>query len=964
MIDDYQPVYTQLVDDENELGKGANGTVKLVKEEKSNIKYAQKTIHLEKTDMLKGIRKAEDEYHFLSMVRSDHATRLFDTIVDQDGSLSLIITYCENNSLVSISHLLFSETRMWLLISQMCLALVDLDELGIIHLDIKPANIFSQPTGEFILGDFGEAKRLPFRRPFKFDSSGTPGFQAPEQVDADFCSNQTDLYCLGVSLLHPIASNRLLLADVIKVKKETASLRYSLYLRSLVLWLCEDKLPHRATLTDLMVAVHMSEVEPASFSALTRLRVVSKQTFHADVFEAPALAVKALESGNEADIVFVLVQIVSALRYEKKYHRRANVSELQLSSKWDRLLTTQFFSALLHVLNQESEQNKCQCEHMKQVMAVETQKENDVLNFTATKHYLQNMIQEYAEKPGNSSIFLGCKSNEEKESQLQDELEDIKELERDAINHRRAIRRKKNLECEVDARIAVRLEVSRILRISAENEVRQAHYQEKLRSREEQQQLSAGLSSGQSTDEDLLLSLSSPLTDHVSQESKKTPKPYTKDDLRRDENQSLSDLVMFILKTIAQMATPQQLTTMMDSGLASFVFSFLNLPPVPSTVSRSSSQDSLLNSQPKLSNSGLGIQPRLDRPLSAKLNAQPTIVAIPRLSTSPAPGPLSFQPELTLNIAPRMPVQPVPPTVSPSSSQDSLLNSQPKLSNSGLGIQPRFDRPISAKLATQPTIASITRVSTSPAPGPLSFQPELTLNIAPRMSVHDRSPARNQREISQPLLSPEMTRKRPARSSSPVQYGRGVSQQSFRSSVNPRKSISPEPIALNEKQLVEDADAGGMQFRMGFKEEEQKLRRSMFDVLIAVAGRGVAHVNKRLAMQPVALSPHQLLDPSSLLLTLSPHLSLDSSQLNQIFAEALSKHSPLVTTAVPQKFTAAIRARLVLALLGLLENHDLSVIGPHRQALKTAVEIVLSQTTNGYEGSEEVEAFLKRRKLD
>ncbi|KAK2963909.1 putative Protein kinase domain containing protein [Blattamonas nauphoetae] len=885
MIDDYQPVYTPLVDDENELGKGANGTVKLVKEEKSNIKYVQKTIHLEKTDMLKGIRKAEDEYHFLSMVRSDHATRLFDTIVEQDGSLSLIITYCENNSLVSISHLLFSETRMWLLISQMCLALVDLDELGIIHLDIKPANIFSQPTGEFILGDFGEAKRLPFRRPFKFDSSGTRGFQAPEQMDADYCSNQTDLYCLGVSLLHPIASNRLLLADEIKVKKETASLRYSLYLRSLVLWLCEDKLPHRATLTDLMVAVHMSEVEPASFSALTRLRVVSKQTFHADVFEAPALAVKALESGNEADIVFVLVQIVSALRYEKKYHRRANVSELLLSSKWDRLLTTQFFSALLHVLNQESEQNKCQCEHMKQVMEVETQKENDILNFTPTKQYLQNMIKEYADKPGNSSIFLGCKSNEEKESQLQDELEDIKELERDAINHRRAIRRKKNLECEVDARIAVRLEVSRILRISAENEVRQAHYQEKLRSREEQQQLSARLSSGQSTDEDLLLSLSSPLTDHVSQESKKTPKPFTKDDLRRDENQSLSDLVMFILKTIAQMATPQQLTTMMDSGLASFVFSFLNLPPVPSTVSRSSSQDSLLNSQPKLSNSGLGVQPPLGRPLSARPVIQSTIVAIPS-------------------------------------------------------------------------------VSTSTAPGPLSFQPELTLNIAPRMSVHDHSPARNQREISQPLLSPEMTRKRPARSSSPVQYGRGVSQQSFRSSVNPRKSISPEPIALNEKQLVEDADAGGIQFRMGFKEEEQKLRRSMFDVLIAVAGRGVAHVNKRLAMQPVALSPHQLLDPSSLLLTLSPHLSLDSSQLNQIFAEALSKHSPLVTTAVPQKFTAAIRARLVLALLGLLENHGQSVLGPHRQALKTAVEIVLSQTTNGYEGAEEVEAFLKRRKFD
>ncbi|SPQ96539.1 non-specific serine/threonine protein kinase [Plasmodiophora brassicae] len=184
------------------IGKGAFGSVYRGLNMQTGVTVAIKTVKLDNIpkDELVSI---ETEIQLLKKLKHPNIVKYIDTI-RTESALHIVIEYVENGSLANLVKKFgggFPETLVAIYISQVLKGLDFLHAQGVIHRDIKGANILATKEGLVKLADFGVATKINDSQ--KSDSVvGTPYWMAPEIIEMSGSqSTACDIWSVGCTII-------------------------------------------------------------------------------------------------------------------------------------------------------------------------------------------------------------------------------------------------------------------------------------------------------------------------------------------------------------------------------------------------------------------------------------------------------------------------------------------------------------------------------------------------------------------------------------------------------------------------------------------------------------------------------------------------------------------------------------------------------------------------------------------
>src|SRR5262249_54250118 len=125
---------------------------------------------------------------------------LYDIGTNEDGAAFLVLEYVNGKTLEAISTegpMPLSRVALWA--GDLATALGRAHRAGVIHGDVKPANILVTKDGDVKLGDFGIA-RFATQVSGTGKLIGTPAYLSPEQIHGKPQDVRSDLFSLGIIL--------------------------------------------------------------------------------------------------------------------------------------------------------------------------------------------------------------------------------------------------------------------------------------------------------------------------------------------------------------------------------------------------------------------------------------------------------------------------------------------------------------------------------------------------------------------------------------------------------------------------------------------------------------------------------------------------------------------------------------------------------------------------------------------
>jgi serine/threonine protein kinase len=184
-------------------------TVYLAKDVERNRVVALKVIHPELAEESQFARRFRREAKLLTKLDSPHIIKVLDYGSDE-GVDFIALEYMEGRTLAVILEEEGALEVEWALslARQVAQGLAHADEVGIVHRDIRPANVMVAPSGLAKIMDLGIARSADLSRLTATGLLGSPHYLSPEQAEGKEIDIRSDIYSLGVTLFEMLTGQR------------------------------------------------------------------------------------------------------------------------------------------------------------------------------------------------------------------------------------------------------------------------------------------------------------------------------------------------------------------------------------------------------------------------------------------------------------------------------------------------------------------------------------------------------------------------------------------------------------------------------------------------------------------------------------------------------------------------------------------------------------------------------------
>ncbi|MED6328018.1 MAG: PASTA domain-containing protein [Actinomycetota bacterium] len=203
----------------NVIGTGGSGTVYLADDLSLGRQVAVKVLHSSLVGDEAFVERFRTEARLVASLADPHVVAIYDWGVD--GQAYLVTEYLGGGSLRSIlsSGRTLSPSQMLTVALEACRALDHAHRQGIVHRDVKPANLLFGQDARLRIADFGLAEALTGASSRELFGGGgvigTARYASPEQAQGLPLDGRSDVYALALCMVEGVTGHLPFVADTI-----------------------------------------------------------------------------------------------------------------------------------------------------------------------------------------------------------------------------------------------------------------------------------------------------------------------------------------------------------------------------------------------------------------------------------------------------------------------------------------------------------------------------------------------------------------------------------------------------------------------------------------------------------------------------------------------------------------------------------------------------------------------------